>query len=113
MGLDKVDTIVKLRMAQKMEFLFEDVAAAHEPTTQELKEWFAKNGQKFALPNRATFRHLFFGFDRRGKNAQMDALSALAKLSGEPEDISLPLCNFLELTDSKDQAQHVHPERKR
>jgi peptidyl-prolyl cis-trans isomerase C len=86
MGLDKDDTIVKRRMAQKMEFLSEDVAAAHEPTTQELKDWFAKNGQKFALPNRATFRHLFFGFDRRGQNAQMDAFSALAKLSGKPED---------------------------
>ena len=34
MGLDKDDTIVKRRMAQKMEFLSEDVAAAHEPTTE-------------------------------------------------------------------------------
>jgi peptidyl-prolyl cis-trans isomerase C len=89
MGLDKDDTIVKRRMAQKVEFLSEDVATAHEPTTGELKDWFAKNGQKFALPNRATFRHLFFGFDRRGQNAQMDALSALAKLSGKPEDLPL------------------------
>ena len=31
MGLDKDDTIVKRRMAQKMQFLAEDVAAAHEP----------------------------------------------------------------------------------
>ena len=45
MGLDKDDTIVKRRMAQKMEFLAEDVAAAHEPTTEELKAWFAKNRQ--------------------------------------------------------------------
>ena len=42
MGLDKDDTIVKRRMAQKMEFLAEDVAAAHEPTTEELKAWFAE-----------------------------------------------------------------------
>ena len=34
MGLDKDDTIVKRRMAQKMQFLAEDVAAAHEPTTR-------------------------------------------------------------------------------
>ena len=31
MGLDKDDTIVRRRMAQKMEFLAEDVSAAHEP----------------------------------------------------------------------------------
>ncbi len=30
MGLDKDDTIVKRRMAQKMQFLAEDVAAARE-----------------------------------------------------------------------------------
>jgi peptidyl-prolyl cis-trans isomerase C len=89
MGLDKDDTIVKRRMAQKMEFLSEDMAAAHEPTTQELKEWYAKNPNKFALPDRATFRHLFFGFDKRGQNAQADAVSALMKLNGQPEDSPL------------------------
>jgi hypothetical protein len=85
MGLDKDDTIVKRRMAQKMEFLSEDVAAAHEPSTDELRNWYAKNSQKFALADRATFRHLFFGFDRRGQNAQTDALSALNKIAGKPE----------------------------
>ena len=38
MGLDKDDEIVKRRMAQKMQFLAEDVAAAREPTTAELQE---------------------------------------------------------------------------
>jgi hypothetical protein len=89
MGLDKDDTIVKRRMAQKMEFLSEDVAAAHEPTSEELRNWYANNSQKFALADRATFRHLFFGFDRRGQNAQSDALSALSKLVAKPEDSPL------------------------
>ena len=48
MGLDKDDTIVKRRMAQKMQFLAEDVAAAHEPTTDELKSWYEKNDEKLA-----------------------------------------------------------------
>ena len=43
MGLDKDDEIVKRRMAQKMQFLAEDVAAAREPTTAELKGWYEKN----------------------------------------------------------------------
>jgi len=86
MGLDKDDTIVKRRMAQKMQFLAEDVATAHEPSTEELKAWFANNGQKFALPSRVAFRHIFFGFDQRGQNAQTDAVSALMKLSGQPEN---------------------------
>jgi len=89
MGLDKDDTIVKRRMAQKMEFLSEDVASAHEPSTEELQRWYANNSQKFALADRATFRHLFFGFDRRGQDAQADALAALNKIVGKPEDSPL------------------------
>jgi parvulin-like peptidyl-prolyl isomerase len=86
MGLDKDDTIVKRRMAQKVQFLAEDVAAAHEPSTAELKAWFDKNTQKFALPGRYSFRHIYFSPDKRGKNAQADAAQTLAKISGQPED---------------------------
>ncbi len=84
MGLDKDDTIVKRRMAQKMEFLAEDVSAAHEPTTEELKAWFAKSTATFAQPARVTFRHLYFSPDRRGKSAWSDAKAALARLAGKP-----------------------------
>src|SRR5262245_29977903 len=43
MGLDKNDTIVKRRMAQKLQFLAEDVGTAREPTILELKAWHEKN----------------------------------------------------------------------
>ena len=66
MGLDKDDEIVKRRMAQKMQFLAEDVAAAHEPTTAELSSWYEKNRDKFQQPPRVSFRHLYFSLDRRG-----------------------------------------------
>jgi peptidyl-prolyl cis-trans isomerase C len=89
MGLDKDDTIVKRRMAQKMQFLAEDVAAAHEPSTAELKTWFEKNSNKFALPSRYSFRHLYFSPDKRGKNAQDDASKILVKIAGQPEDSKL------------------------
>src|SRR5664279_4384518 len=73
MGLDKDDEIVKRRMAQKMQFLAEDVAAAHEPTTAELRSWFEKNSAKFAQQPRLSFRHLYFSPDRRGVRARDDA----------------------------------------
>lgn len=88
-GLDKDDTIVKRRMAQKMQFIAEDVAAAHEPSTAELKAWFEKNTDKFALPSRYSFRHLYFSPDKRGKNARDDAAKALAKITGQREDSKL------------------------
>ena len=86
MGLDKDDTIVRRRMAQKMEFLAEDVSAAKEPTTEELKAWFAQNTKLFTQPARVTFRLLYFSPDRRGKSAWSDAGKALAKLKGKPAD---------------------------
>jgi peptidyl-prolyl cis-trans isomerase C len=89
MGLDKSDEIVKRRMVQKMQFLAEDVATAHEPTTEELRAWYAKNSDKFALPSRVSFRHLYFSPDRRGTQVYDDASRALAKLAGEPEDSKL------------------------
>jgi peptidyl-prolyl cis-trans isomerase C len=89
LGIDKDDTIVKRRMAQKMQFLAEDVAAAHEPSTADLKAWFEKNTSKFALPSRYSFRHLYFSPDKRGKNTQDDAAKALTKIAGQPEDSKL------------------------
>jgi peptidyl-prolyl cis-trans isomerase C len=89
MGLDKDDTIVKRRLAQKMEFLAEDVAAAHEPTPDELRSWFAKNSERFALPRRVSFRHLYFSPDRRGAHARDAAEQALEKLADQPQSSSL------------------------
>ena len=83
MGLDKDDTIVRRRMAQKMEFLAEDVSAAHEPTTEELKAWFAKNTKLFTQPARVTFRHLYFSPDRRGKSAWPDAKARSRQARGQ------------------------------
>lgn len=89
MGLDKDDTIVKRRMAQKLQFLAEDVAAAREPKTAELKGWFEKNKAMFAQPSRVSFRHLYFSPDRRGNHARDDAATALARLAGQPQDAKL------------------------
>jgi peptidyl-prolyl cis-trans isomerase C len=93
LGLDKEDTIVRRRMAQKMEFLAEDLASIRVPTKEELQTWFEKNSQRFAQPPRAAFRHLYFSPDRRGQNARGDAARALEKLSaadeGSPEAAAL------------------------
>ena len=89
MGLDKDDTIVKRRMAQKVQFLSEDVAAAHEPSTAELRTWFEKNTDRFALPSRYSFRHIYFSPDKRGTKAYSDAAEALARIAGHPENSAL------------------------
>ncbi len=89
LGLDKDDTIVKRRIAQKMQFLAEDVAAAREPTPDELRDWYQRHSDQFAMPARYSFRHLYFSPDYRGANAREDGARALAKLLGQPEDTKL------------------------
>ncbi len=86
LGLDKDDTIVKRRLAQKMEFVMEDVSALRDPADDELRRWFAQNPQRFALPGLVTFRHLYFSPDLRGEHARDDAVDALRRLGGKPED---------------------------
>ncbi|WP_105101792.1 peptidyl-prolyl cis-trans isomerase [Microbulbifer pacificus] len=87
MGLDKNDIIVKRRMAQKMDFLAEDISALREPTQKELEDWYEAHTDTFAIPPRITFSHRFFAFDRHGDNARNAARSALAEIaSATPAD---------------------------
>jgi parvulin-like peptidyl-prolyl isomerase len=87
LGLDKDDEIVRRRMAQKMQFLAEDVAAQHAPTDAELRAWFDQNNSLFEEPPRLGFRHLYFSPDRRASNARADAERALGKINGEAEEV--------------------------
>jgi peptidyl-prolyl cis-trans isomerase C len=87
LGLDKDDTIIKRRLAQKMEFLTEDLSTVPEPTNAELEAWFKDNAERFTLPPRVSFQHLYFSPDRRGSGAREDAALALAKLASAPADV--------------------------
>jgi len=85
LGLDKDDEIIKRRLAQKMNFLTEDIAALQAPSDAELRAWFAQNSSQFALPPRTSFHHLYFSSDR-GPGARDAAAAALAKIIGQPAD---------------------------
>jgi hypothetical protein len=86
LGLDRGDEIVKRRLAQKMEFLFEDVAALREPTPAELAAWYEEHREEFAQPARVSFAHLYFSPDRRGAATRAAAAAALARADGRPLD---------------------------
>jgi peptidyl-prolyl cis-trans isomerase C len=81
MGLEQDDSIVKRRLAQKLEFLTEDITAIRDPTPAELEAWFPSHAPQFASPGRVTFRHIYFSPDKRGAHAAEDARAALAQLS--------------------------------
>lgn len=82
LGLDRDDQIIKRRLAQKMDFLLADLAALDPPTEDELRAWFALNGERFALPPHLSFRHLYFSFDRHGERTREAAADALGRVAG-------------------------------
>jgi peptidyl-prolyl cis-trans isomerase C len=84
LGLDKDDTIVKRRLAQKMEFLAEGASIDSNPSPDTLRAWFKENSQRFSLPPRVSFRHLYFSPDRRGEHARGAAAHAMEQLAGKP-----------------------------
>ena len=71
------DEIIKRRLAQKMNFLAEDIAALQNPSDDELRSWFGRNSSRFAMPARASFHHLYFSSDR-GPGARDAAAAALS-----------------------------------
>jgi peptidyl-prolyl cis-trans isomerase C len=83
LGLDKDDTIIRRRLAQKMDFLAEDVASLREPAPGVLEDWYNQHQDQYAPPPLATFHHVFFAFDKRGSHAQAQAQAALSELTGK------------------------------
>jgi peptidyl-prolyl cis-trans isomerase C len=81
LGLDKDDTIIRRRLAQKMDFLAEDVASLREPAPGVLEAWYNQHQDQYAPPPLATFHHLFFALDKRGTDAQTQAQAALRGLT--------------------------------
>ncbi len=85
LGLDQDDTIVRRRLAQKMEFVSQGVDSGEEPSEEELARFFERNAARYREPARVTFTHIYFSRDRRGAAADRDAKSALTALMDRPE----------------------------
>ena len=82
LGLDRDDTIVRRRLAQKMEFLTDDVVGAPEPSDVALEKFFAENAARYARAGQVSFRQVYFSKEKRGASldaAARDALAALAR----------------------------------
>jgi len=80
MRLDENDTIVRRRLAQKLEFLVQDTARLAEPTEDALRRLYADHPDRFFTEARVSFTQIYFSRERR-RDAATDAAAALARLS--------------------------------
>ena len=90
LGLDEGDTVVRRRLAQKMNFLFRDLSDITEPSDGTLQEYLQKNRSSYEIPGRVTFTHVYFNTDKRGEEGAAKAVRALVErlntIEGAPTD---------------------------
>lgn len=89
LGLDRDDSVVRRRLAQKFAFLSEDIAASRDPTADELADFFEIHRDYYKVQPRVSFTQVYFSPDRRGSTARHDAEFALAGLRADPHGIDL------------------------
>jgi hypothetical protein len=93
MGLDRDDHIIRRRLAQKLEFLTNDLVKLTPPAEEVLESYLQDNMDEFRPPDLITFAHIFFDPDRRGDNTLPDAEILLQELqaAGPPAQGTLRL----------------------
>lgn len=96
LGLDKDDTILRRRLMQKMEFLSNDLADLSNPDETALNEYFLKNKDKYELPARISFTHIYFSLDKHGDRI----FDAAAKVMTDISTAATPVPRAPERGDS-------------
>lgn len=59
MGLDEDDVIIRRRLAQKLEFLSQDLVDSVPPTEDELRAFFDEHAERYRAPGLITFATVF------------------------------------------------------
>jgi hypothetical protein len=77
--LGQDDEIVRRRIAQKMQFLVQDLSPPAEPTQAQLAAYYAAHPSRYATPMRATFSHIFFSAQMVGDAAAQARAAAVLK----------------------------------
>ena len=84
--LGQDDEIVRRRIAQKMQFLVQDLSPPAEPSEAQLAAYYAAHAARYATPARATFSHVFFSAQASGDAAAKARAAAVLKTL--PNDLS-------------------------
>lgn len=111
MRLDRDDLVIRRRLAVKMEFLTEDVAAVATPADEQLQAFLSQHPDKFSVEPLTTFDQVYINRSQRGEGASAEAERLLLLLNdnanpdlktlGDP----LPLANEYDAATESDLAR--------
>ena len=86
LGLDQDDTVVRRRLAQKMEFMVQDTATVDDPTDSVLHQFYDSHRSRYERPPQISFSQIYF---RSEPGAQHGLTALKTHRSGEVGDPSL------------------------
>jgi hypothetical protein len=81
LGLDRDDLVIRRRLAVKMQFLTDDVAAMAAPTDDQLQTFLNEHPDKFNVEPLTTFAQVYINRSQRGEGASAKAERLLALLN--------------------------------
>ena len=88
LGYDQGDPQVRHSLKLKMEYLGEAQAENTEPSLEEVQAYYAMRKDRYRVPAKVSFVHVYFNTDKRGEQAVADALRVLDTLRAEDPDMT-------------------------
>jgi hypothetical protein len=82
LGLDEADPVIKRRVRQKLDVMFEEALAQDPPGDAELAEYLARNQDRFRRPPRVSFEQVLLGMpesEDAARQAESQARTQLAR----------------------------------
>lgn len=66
LGYDQDDAMIRHTLKMKMEFLGESQADGIEPSLEEMQAYYSMRKERYRVPARVSFVHIYFSTDKRG-----------------------------------------------
>jgi len=84
MGLDQDDLVIRRRLRQKMEFLYEDLTELKVATDADLQAYFDANQDRFRQPDRFSFQQIYLNPGKSTGDVKRTADELLTRLNSNP-----------------------------
>lgn len=110
MNLDHNDEIIKKRLAQKMQFLSNDILTLVDPSEKELELYYEKHPEKYMHEASFSLYQVFFSPDKRD-NWKEDAAKALGSLNAISLDKALSIGDPIALPNHFENTTSFHISR--
>lgn len=89
-GLDRDDAVLKRRLRQKMEFIYENISDLAEPSDEDLQTFMKRHRERYITDPRVGFRQIYINVHQRGDHALSHAQKVLERLEAgaDPNTLS-------------------------